>query len=607
MCLKKLPTCLGVLIYVILCWSIKLFPDSMQFSKNSAYLYDLGSTHGTFVNKNQVKKKVYTEIHVGDVIRFGQSSRLYIFQGPAELMPPEGDLEKLRKVKVQEENCDREASLSRARKEALFANGISWGMTEDAIEEELENDADEITWQTYKGQLTERQEKMHSKIIKRMEKVSNMKKEIDAIRAKDIAQGGLTQGQQTQIARNEQRISQIMEELDSLEETMNDSIRESLGARAAKSVVGRTKVNNEEEEDVLSEDDEFYDRTKKKISAKKSGEVQSVETADTLLDKIDAISSEIEEKRKLLAEEKDKVSSTEKVNQGEDDLDAFMSGLSSQLVIDNTTKMENTLDDLHVELERTKYLLGIADPSGEASRRRAGKAAEPQVPQCTQPIAVTSTTESPSGKARNTVSSKPKDSRLVPEEKAPDKAVPEEEKVKEVYTIAKPQWLGATRENPSEAGNDPLVRLDNNESDEFVDYKDRKKFLSAADDNGDLENAAPGLIIRKRKQAENLDYSTGKPTKVESPSSTKAETAAADAVALLLKHKRGFYGSEEATDEEQTSQGGGHPVKEGSRTRRVLGPARPDFIDRVPDYETWVPPKGQTGDGRTSLNDRLGY
>lgn len=36
-----------------------------------------------------------------------------------------------------------------------------------------------------------------------------MRKEIDAIRAKDIAQGGLTQGQQTQIARNEQRMSQV--------------------------------------------------------------------------------------------------------------------------------------------------------------------------------------------------------------------------------------------------------------------------------------------------------------------------------------------------------------------------------------------------------------
>lgn len=36
-----------------------------------------------------------------------------------------------------------------------------------------------------------------------------MKREIDLIRVKDIAQGGLTQGQQTQIARNEQRIAQV--------------------------------------------------------------------------------------------------------------------------------------------------------------------------------------------------------------------------------------------------------------------------------------------------------------------------------------------------------------------------------------------------------------
>lgn len=40
--------------------------------------------------------------------------------------------------------------------------------------------------------------------------IANMKKEINAIRVKDISQGGLTQGQQTQIARNEQRMAQVM-------------------------------------------------------------------------------------------------------------------------------------------------------------------------------------------------------------------------------------------------------------------------------------------------------------------------------------------------------------------------------------------------------------
>lgn len=39
--------------------------------------------------------------------------------------------------------------------------------------------------------------------------MGNLNKEIDAIRAKEGSQGGLTQGQQTQIARNEQRIEAV--------------------------------------------------------------------------------------------------------------------------------------------------------------------------------------------------------------------------------------------------------------------------------------------------------------------------------------------------------------------------------------------------------------
>jgi hypothetical protein len=41
------------------------------------------------------------------------------------------------------------------------------------------------------------------------EKISSLKKEIDAIQVKEIPQGGLTQGQQSQVARNQQRIEQV--------------------------------------------------------------------------------------------------------------------------------------------------------------------------------------------------------------------------------------------------------------------------------------------------------------------------------------------------------------------------------------------------------------
>ncbi|WVZ05793.1 hypothetical protein V8G54_019139 [Vigna mungo] len=66
----------------------------------------------------------------------------------------------MKEVKMREAMLDREASVRRARQEASLAEGISWGMGEDAIEEE-EDDAEEVTWQSYKGQLTEKQEKTH--------------------------------------------------------------------------------------------------------------------------------------------------------------------------------------------------------------------------------------------------------------------------------------------------------------------------------------------------------------------------------------------------------------------------------------------------------------
>lgn len=42
----------------------------------------------------------------------------------------------IRDAKIREGMLDREASLQRARREASLADGVSWGMGEDAIEED---------------------------------------------------------------------------------------------------------------------------------------------------------------------------------------------------------------------------------------------------------------------------------------------------------------------------------------------------------------------------------------------------------------------------------------------------------------------------------------
>ncbi|KAK7340726.1 hypothetical protein VNO77_21437 [Canavalia gladiata] len=615
--------------------TISRFHAVIQFKRSGdAYLYDLGSTHGTFLNKNQVEKNTYVDLHVGDVIRFGRSSRMFIFQGPSELMPPETDIKLAREVKMREAMLDREASLRRAKLEASLAEGISWGMGEDAIEED-EDDADEVTWQSYKGQLTEKQEKTREKVIKRMEKIANMKKEINSIRVKDISQGGLTQGQQTQIARNEQRITQILEELESLEETLNDSIRESIGARTGKISLGKKKGAVEDEEYVSDDDDdEFYDRTKKKLSHQKPGDNQSVETADTLLDKRDAIIKDMDEKKELLIIEKNKMlSQSESTTQDEvgDSLDAYMSGLSSQLVYDKSMQLEKDLSTLQSELDRICYLLKIADPTGEAATKRELKVQEPK-PNKSDEVASIIKKKPPAEAQKNNEPCAKADNKKLPMEtqkisetcvKADnciqgektaaanpglDKLEPgcdrlEAENV--VFTVPKPQWLGAVKDRATDDNHQSMPPLHLNEMDEsnhFVDYKDRNKVLGSGSDaktsvECKLESAAPGLILRKRKQVETTGTNSNDASQPLA-SSTSGEQMAEDAVALLLKHKRGLY----ADDDEERYEG-----QERGGPRRMLGPEKPSFLNDEMDYASWVPPEGQSGDGRTSLNDRYGY
>ncbi|KAI4321318.1 hypothetical protein MLD38_034715 [Melastoma candidum] len=627
-CMRKERICFGrvdLCDFMLEHPTISRFHAVLQFNASGdAYLYDLGSTHGTIVNKKQVKAKAYVDLHVGDVIRFGQSTRLYVFQGPTNLMPPEVDLKAIREAKIREKLRDREASLQRARDEANLADGISWGMGEDAIEE-AEEEVDEVTWQTYKGQLTEKQEKTREKVLKRTQKIAHMKKEIDAIRAKDIAQGGLTQGQQTQIARNEQRIAQVLEELENLEETLNDSIRESLGARSGTSTHGRNKGAIEEDE-TLSDDDDFYDRTKKKISNKKLGENQSVETADTLLDKRDSIIKQIDEQKELLLSEKKRMEveaprETKTDTDTGDSLDAYMTGLSSQLILDKTTYIEKEISSLQSELDRINYLLKFADPTGEASKKWSAQKSEAVVIERLdtalnkKPLSPKANVAGENGKAANGHGIKEIEVNADKEDRKPEDAetvvskLPEGGKFK--YTVVKPKWMGAVDDIQEKEAKVEDVHNDH-ESEQFVDYKDRNNVLSGDADSQTkssslMDGSASGLIIRKRKQAHELGGSKEEMPDQSTSSTRGTELEAEDAVALLLKHQKGYYGVDSEPNDDIASLPLQHPDEDHKKPRRIMGPEKPSFLKAGSDYESWMPPEGQLGDGRTKLNDRYGY
>ncbi|KAG5527771.1 hypothetical protein RHGRI_028647 [Rhododendron griersonianum] len=392
----------------------------------------------------------------------------------------------------------------------------------------------------------------------------------------------------------------IMEELENLEETLNESIRESLGARVGGMSYAKKEGVAEDEEEYTSDEDEFYDRTKKKASKRKGGENPSIETADSLLDKKDALTTKIEEKKKLLLEEKDRMESENAGEGAGDALDAYMSGLSSQL-----------------ELDRIVYLLKIADPAGEFARKRESNSQDPKPNLFKVPTSasVGKTKSEPNRKIESeksvNSSDKKQETNNVTSGKKPEEGeviVDKTECKATEYVAVKPQWLGAvqkieTKETQQEGP------LEMQESDQFVDYKDRKKALENQDatqlnmESG-IENAAPGLIIRKRKQVVNETKASEQST----IASEGAESRAEDAVALLLKHKRGFYASDdEAGQNTEDIPRRKKPGKDNKRPKRVLGPERPSFLGGETDYETWVPPEGQSGDGRTSLNERYGY
>lgn len=53
-------------------------------NEKGLYIYDLGSTHGTFWNGNRIRSNVYVRVRNGHMIKFGNSQRKFIIQTPRD-------------------------------------------------------------------------------------------------------------------------------------------------------------------------------------------------------------------------------------------------------------------------------------------------------------------------------------------------------------------------------------------------------------------------------------------------------------------------------------------------------------------------------------------
>jgi pSer/pThr/pTyr-binding forkhead associated (FHA) protein len=187
----------------------------IQFKADgAAYIFD-ASTHGTRINKRQLKPRVYAKLGVGDVIQLGQSSRLLIFQGPEELMQTrEGGWgyktrpDETSKLPVDEMEAAKAKALAlklqrdKEKREGLDAQsdgmhkllerqkeGASWGFGDDASSEEEEETSDAVSEARRlrdEGKLNEKQQQLLDKLEKRLTKIMNLKEEIRRIKVSSL-------------------------------------------------------------------------------------------------------------------------------------------------------------------------------------------------------------------------------------------------------------------------------------------------------------------------------------------------------------------------------------------------------------------------------------
>ena len=267
------------------------------------YVYELGSTHGTFVNKTRLKSKQHVELSVGDVLRFGASTRLYCLQGPDDLRKEvlrdkhtPAELQKLKYDLLQQrkkQNQERQEQAAAAAAEQLASATCMWGEQEDAQEDEEFGSARKAaadasgglssfgsaqrvqsTWEiekemketeTKKAGMSDRELKLMEKIEAKTAKLNNMQMECERISAKE-AEGDLSEGQRNQLTQNETRAAKVREDVETLEEEMDELKRTQ--ARQRGEYVPPSRKGGRRAGDDDSDDDEFFDRASEKKKKK---------------------------------------------------------------------------------------------------------------------------------------------------------------------------------------------------------------------------------------------------------------------------------------------------------------------------------------------------
>uniref|UniRef100_A0A672HSL8 FHA domain-containing protein n=1 Tax=Salarias fasciatus TaxID=181472 RepID=A0A672HSL8_SALFA len=361
------------------------------------YVHDLGSTHGTVVNKNKVPPKTYIRLRVGHVIKFGGSTRLFILQGPEFDEEEESELtvtelrERARKQKAElekrmmgdgsdddddndEDNAkeDAEGESNRGRSKGSHEDsGCSWGMAEEAAPEEDENEEN-----PFSTEFREDQEAAYLKDPKKaLQGFYDREGEELEFEYEDKSHGSWLCRIKLPVddALGRQLVAEVTHTGKKKEAAVQCCLEacrmlEARGLLRQEAVSRKRKKKNWEDEDYYdSDDDTFLDRTgtverKRQERMKKAGKIEEkVETYESLMVKLSEVEKELVDTQKKLSAGKDGSSASS----AEDSLDAFMTAVRHEAAMDavDRRKLHVHVADLRKEAQRLRKLVELTRPA----------------------------------------------------------------------------------------------------------------------------------------------------------------------------------------------------------------------------------------------------
>ncbi|XP_071441508.1 kanadaptin [Hetaerina americana] len=524
--------------------------DRSTFKDAGLYVYDLGSTHGTFVNKHMLPKQRYIRLNVGHMLKFGGSTRSYIVIGPKSDVEAESDksITELKEEAMRKKLKRLEDQMTSDMKPVEEEDqGVDWGLGEDADEESDMSENPFAATQneelylddpkkTLRGWFEREGEELEYEVDEKSfgQFLCQVRLPVDDARGKPLVAEALVKGKKKEaVVQCALEACRILDRMGLLRQATHES--------------KKRKARNWEEDDFYdSDEDTFLDRTgtverKREKRMLTAGKLKTkTETYESLLEKHQEIMDKIKDTQRALDNERTGKSKSSKEKKSEEDeadtLDAYMSTLTDKSALDkvNFRRLKVDLAELQQEEAQISKLIEIARPVNM-----------PGIPS-TNVVSVKSEQDDATKVVEETMEDQPKNS------------------------------------SPSSPKEIPLST--------------REEKIKVENEMVKQSSEKPVEIVTRKPLVEHVEgENDGECTKVESVEAKKTGIKR-QMVALTPPDEC----KKEKISEEKAET---HGKSESNKSAKSSG--KEVVMDE--DYSMWVPPDNQTGDGRTKLNEKYGY